>query len=83
MGELHALPLADAAPSLDAVVTRDLRARRHGAEIRERVLGRLLDEAIDLQPPVDEAVLRHRDVVGIVGRCAAVRPEFLARCRPL
>ena len=36
LAERDARPLADAAPALDAVVARDLGARRHGAEIGER-----------------------------------------------
>ena len=37
------LPLADRAPALDAVVARDLRARRHGFEIGEGEACRLFD----------------------------------------
>src|SRR5262245_5200057 len=33
--EADALPLADAAPALDTIVTRDLGARRHGAKLGE------------------------------------------------
>src|SRR5262249_7508835 len=46
-GKLHALPFADAAPSLNAIVPRDLRARGHGAQLDERQVYRLLDEASD------------------------------------
>src|SRR6266404_7667279 len=38
-GTLHALPFADATPAFDAVMTRDLRARRKLAQLGQRQFG--------------------------------------------
>ena len=50
----HALPLADAAPTLDAIVPGDLGARRHRPQFGEREGERPLDQAVDRKPPVVE-----------------------------
>ena len=51
LGQRHALPLGDGAPSFHAVVARDLSARGQRLEIVERELQRFLDELADLKPP--------------------------------
>src|ERR1700731_4515318 len=47
-GERHAPPFADAAPALDAVMARDLRARGKRAQIVERERKLPIDKAVDL-----------------------------------
>ena len=86
MAERHALPFADAAPALDAIVAGDLRARRHGAEIGERELGRAARPG---RPPSSRQSAKPFAasclIGGIVGRRAAVRPkagESRPRCIP-
>src|SRR5664279_1775952 len=63
--ERHALPFADTAPAFDAIVPRDLRSRRHGAQLPERELARRLDQTDHLQAVVGEARLAQRLVVGV------------------
>ena len=65
--ERHTLPLADAAPALDAIVPGDLRARRHGAEIGKRQFKLLFDQAPDHELPVGESI-RHVGLVVCVVR---------------
>src|SRR4029078_12477839 len=50
-GKRYTLPFADAAPSLDAIMPRDLRVRRHGTKLGKRQFQRLLDEASDAKLP--------------------------------
>ena len=73
--QLHALPLADAAPALDAIVAGDLRARGQRAQVGERKLHRPLDQAADFELPVLEAAVAQRDIGRIVGIDRAVRLE--------
>src|SRR6202012_5280938 len=61
--QLRALPLADGAPALNAIMPGDLRARGQGAQIAKRKLHRPLDQAADFQFPVLEAALAQRDIV--------------------
>ena len=73
--EPEALPLTDAAPALDTIMPRDLRAGRHGAEFYKRKFERLLDEAADHELPIGEFVLGVGNIGGVVGIARAVRPE--------
>src|SRR5262249_39573168 len=59
----HAFPFADDAPAFDAIVARDLRARRHGFQFFERKTCRLFDQTGDFQTPFRPVTLR---VGGIV-----------------
>src|SRR6202453_4601377 len=74
--QLRALPLADAAPALDAIVAGDLRARGQGAQVGERELYRPLDKAADFQFPVLKPALAQRDIGGILRIDRAVRFEI-------
>src|SRR5919197_6078580 len=73
--EPDAFPLADAAPAFDAIVARDLGARRQGAQLAERELRRSLDQAADLELPIDEPAARVRLIQLIGAVIAAVDPE--------
>ena len=55
---------------------RDLSARRHGSELVERELERLLHQAANGELPVGEAILRIREVVGVLRIGRAVRLEL-------
>ena len=68
-------PLADAAPSFDAIVPGDLCARRHPAQVLQRQLQALLDQSVDREPPVRKPGLRHALVLDVIDPGRAVRSE--------
>ena len=74
---LHAGPFADAAPPFDAIMPRDLGARRHGAKLSQRQLERLSHETPDLELPIGKSVRGKRPVAVIVDLGRAVRLEVL------
>ena len=57
LGERHAGPFADAAPAFDAIMARDLGARRQRPQIGEGKRELMLDEAVDLEPPRGEFIV--------------------------
>src|SRR6185312_14934416 len=74
--QLDSLPLADATPSLDAIVSRDLSPWGHASQLLERQLQRPLDEPADGELPVDEATLGKSVVLLGIGVRRAIRAEF-------
>ena len=81
MAERHAGPFADAAPAFHAIVPRDLGSRRHGPKGSETEALGMVDEPIDPELPILEAV-GHQSEVGLVLRIrAAVGPEGRADVR--
>jgi hypothetical protein len=53
-GQRNALPFADGAPSLDAVMARDLGPLRHPPQILKRQIQWFVDQPIDTQPPISK-----------------------------
>ncbi len=82
---LHALPLGNGAPALDAIVPRDLRATGQRAQFREREELRLSHHAGDGQSVIGEPVGDHRLVfVGArIGRAVAAKLRRAIRLREL
>jgi hypothetical protein len=52
----HASPFADTTPAFDAVMPRDLRARRHGAQLGQGRLKWLSDKTADHQLPIRKSI---------------------------
>src|SRR6476660_10465178 len=73
----HAGPFADAAPAARAVMPGDLRAPRHGAQLRQRKFERLCHQTINLEFPIGKSIGGKRPVVVIVYVGRAVRLEVL------
>ena len=82
-GELDALPLADRAPALDAIVPGDLRAAGQLTQLRQRERGRPPDQSLDLELIVGEAIRDHGHVLRVVwlGRAIAAKTRRQIRGR--
>ena len=74
-GQRNALPLADRAPALDAIVTGDLGSLRHRAEIGQRKIERPDHEPVNAQPPIGEPRFLQGRIRGRVRRMGAVDLE--------
>jgi hypothetical protein len=74
--ERDACPLPDATPALYAIVTRNLRARRHGAQIGERQMQGMVDETANVELPIFEARLGQDRIGRILGLCRPVGSEM-------
>src|SRR5262245_38798297 len=74
--QTRTLPLADAAPSLDAVVPCDLSPRGQLFELCQREASRAFNETADLEAPNGKVILREALVIGVARFCRPVSAEF-------
>src|SRR4026207_1272006 len=61
--QADAFPLADGTPAFDAIVARDLGARRHGFKLGERKEERLLHQSGYFQTPIDKLLCSIFDIL--------------------